>query len=102
MQCQAWRDGLGQVPVRIGERSYRLSCREGEEARLEQLSGYINEKMDELAEQHGQIGEERLMVMAMLLITDELFDARDTAEAKTQPDAPESGDEGADDAGEAA
>lgn len=93
---------MGQVPIRIGERSYRLSCGEGEEARLEQLSGYINEKMDKLAEQHGQIGEERLMVMAMLLITDELFDARDSAAAKTEPDAPESGGGSADDAGEAA
>lgn len=93
---------MGQVPIKIGERSYRLSCGEGEEARLEVLSDYINGKMRELSEQHGQIGEERLIVMAMLLITDELFDARDGTQAATGAAQPELGDSSDDDAGEAA
>ncbi len=96
---------MGQVPIKIGERSYRLSCGDGEEARVEALADYINAKMHKLGGQHGQIGEERLMLMAMLLITDELFDARETGQASggtaglEVSDAP-AGPDG-DDAGEA-
>jgi cell division protein ZapA len=68
---------LGQVSIRIGGRSFRLSCGEGEEARLAALGDYINGKVRDLVEVHGNIGEDRLLVMAALLITDELFEARE-------------------------
>ncbi|MGD8481149.1 MAG: cell division protein ZapA [Methyloceanibacter sp.] len=70
---------LGQVAIKLGERVYRLSCGEGEEKRLEALGQYIDGKMRDLVAKHGQIGEERLVVMAALMITDELFDVLDDA-----------------------
>ena len=70
---------LGQVAIRLGDRVFRLSCGEGEEKRLEVLGQYIDGKMRDLVAKHGQIGEERLVVMAALMITDELFDVLDNA-----------------------
>jgi cell division protein ZapA len=67
---------LGQVTVKIRDRAYRFSCADGEEARLEALGAYVDGKIGELVAQFGRIGDERLMVMAALMLADELFDAR--------------------------
>ena len=67
---------MGQVAITLNGRTYRLRCGDGEEARLLELSGHLRTKIDRLAAEFGQVGDDRLMVMAALLITDELFDAR--------------------------
>lgn len=79
---------MGQVTVSLNGRTYRLRCGDGEEPRLLQLAGYLREKIDQLSAEFGQIGDERLTVMAALLITDELFDLKvATAPAKTDEQA---------------
>ncbi len=78
---------MGQVTVTLNGRTYRLTCGDGEEARLEILAAHLKTKVDTLAIEFGQIGEERLLLMAGLLVTDELFDARErsTAVGKVEP-----------------
>ena len=82
---------LGQVAIKLGERVYRLICGEGEEKRLEALGQYIDAKISDLAGKHGQIGEERLVLMAALLITDELFDLLDRDPETSDADDDEAG-----------
>jgi cell division protein ZapA len=71
---------MGQVTVTLNSRTYRLACGDGEEARLQALAAHVKVKVDALAAQFGQVGEERLLLMAALLVTDELFDARERAD----------------------
>jgi cell division protein ZapA len=67
---------MAHVTVMIGGRSYRLACHEGEEPHLEGLARQIDGKIAEIRTQVGEIGDQRLVVMAALTIADELFEAR--------------------------
>ena len=69
---------MAQVSVTIDGRKYRLACNEGEEARLEQLAGMVDEKIAELRGSFGEIGDQRLVVMAALTFADALVEARET------------------------
>jgi cell division protein ZapA len=67
---------MAHVTVTIGGRAYRLACNEGEEPHLEGLARQIDDKITEIRSQVGEIGDQRLVVMAALTIADELFEAR--------------------------
>ena len=73
---------MAQVSVTIDGRKYRLACNEGEEARLELLAGMIDEKIGEMRATFGEIGDQRLVIMAALTIADNLAEARDEAAAE--------------------
>lgn len=70
---------MGQVNASINGRTYRLSCRDGEEERVGELIAYVSRKVDGLVSEFGQVGEARLLTLAALLIADELFDQREAA-----------------------
>jgi cell division protein ZapA len=72
---------MPQISVTIDGRKYRLACNEGEEARLESLAGMIDEKIGEMRTAFGEIGDQRLVIMAALTIADNLAEARDEAAA---------------------
>lgn len=71
---------VAQVEIKINGRDYRIACEDGQEAHLSNLAKYLDGKVNELVEEVGQIGDTSLMVMAGLLITDELSDTRDELE----------------------
>jgi cell division protein ZapA len=73
---------MSQVSVSIDGRKYRLACNEGEEPRLESLAGLIDEKIGEMRKTFGEIGDQRLVIMAALTIADSLAEARDDAAAQ--------------------
>ncbi len=73
---------MSQVSVTIDGRKYRLACNPGEEARLESLAGLIDEKIGEMRKTFGEIGDQRLVIMAALTIADNLTEARDEAAAE--------------------
>ena len=72
---------MSQVSVTIDGRKYRLACNEGEEARLESLAGLIDDKIGEMRATFGEIGDQRLVIMAALTIADNLTEVRDQAAA---------------------
>ena len=67
---------MASVEVSINGRFYRIACEDGQEQRLIRLAGSVDEKVSSLVEQVGQVGDTRLLVMASLLIADELDDAK--------------------------
>ncbi|MGH1418744.1 MAG: cell division protein ZapA [Hyphomicrobiaceae bacterium] len=71
---------MGQVAKTINGRTYKMSCNDGEEQRLSELLSYVETHVSLLTEQFGQVGEDRLMLMASLMIADELWDLRDDLE----------------------
>lgn len=63
------------LDVTINGRRHTVQCGEGEEGRLRRLAAYVDGRVRELAQQYGQIGDTRLLVLTALLIADELDDA---------------------------
>ncbi len=66
---------MAQVAVQVNGRSYDIACDDGQEAHVDRLAGYLDQKVCDLASQIGQVGDTRLLVMASLLIIDELSEA---------------------------
>lgn len=77
---------MGKVSVEIGGRSYPLSCRDGDEPHLRELAADIAEKAERLTGQLGQMTEARLLLMASLMIADELHEARKGNFSTAPPD----------------
>lgn len=67
---------MGQVVVTLNNRTYRLECNEGEEGHLQELSEYIGAHVDDMRRKFGQVGDDRLILMASLIVTDELWALR--------------------------
>jgi len=68
---------MGQVVVKVNGRDFALNCADGQEPRIRRLAQYVDAKIGEFAKNLGQIGEARLMLLAALVITDELSDANE-------------------------
>jgi cell division protein ZapA len=67
---------MGQVTVVLNGRTYRLECGEGEESHLTALAEYLGTHIEDLKRRFGQVGDDRLILMASLLVTDELWELR--------------------------
>ena len=65
---------MSQFEVAINGRSYVISCDEGQDQHLSRLADYVDKRVKELVSSVGQVGEARLLVMASLLIADELYE----------------------------
>lgn len=63
---------MAKVSIQINGRKYALGCDDGEEERLERLGQRLDERLTMLANNFGQIGDLRLMVMAGITMMDEL------------------------------
>lgn len=69
---------MPQVTVAINGRAYIIACEPGEEDRVRQLGRSIDAKVVGFAKEAPHAGEARLLVMAALLLADELSEARET------------------------
>ena len=67
---------MAQVDVQINDQIYSIACDDGQEAHLARLAQYVDNRVGELVAAVGRrVGDSRLLVMASLLIADELSDA---------------------------
>ena len=66
---------MSHVNVTINGRQYRMACEEGQETRLLRLAEMLESRVTDLRGKFGEIGDQRLTVMAALTIADELVDA---------------------------
>jgi cell division protein ZapA len=67
---------MPHVSVTIAGRAYRMACDEGQEEHLLGLGSLLNDKIDELRQAFGEIGDMRLAVMAGITVADELSEAQ--------------------------
>ena len=65
---------MAEVVVTINGRAFPLTVADGEEPRIRRLASYVDGKVGEFVKTHGQIGEARLILLAALVIADELDD----------------------------
>lgn len=64
------------VNVLINGRAYTVACDDGEEEHLRELSQFLDKRVRELAGSVGQVGDARLLLMAGLIVADELSEVR--------------------------
>ena len=75
---------MGDVTITLNGRTYRLECGEGEEAHLIALAEYFGGHVETMKKKFGQVGDDRLILMAALMVTDELSELkRQVQELKT-------------------
>jgi cell division protein ZapA len=67
---------VGQATITINGRTYRLECGDGEEERLLALADIVRRRVDSLAGEFAAAGDGRLLLMAALMLADELMDAQ--------------------------
>jgi cell division protein ZapA len=68
---------MPMVEVTVNGRRHAVQCGVGEEARVKRLASYIDRRVAELAKGQTQQGDTLLLLMASLLVADELSDAFD-------------------------
>jgi cell division protein ZapA len=71
---------MAEIAVKINHRDYKVACPDGQEERLRRLAAYLDKKVSELAANapSGPVpSEAQLLVIASLMIADELGEAND-------------------------
>jgi cell division protein ZapA len=66
---------MAQVAMTIAGRVYRVACDEGEEDHLGELAKLVDSKIAVMREKFGEMGDQRLTVMAAVTLADELFES---------------------------
>ena len=80
---------MAQVVVTVNGRVFPINCEDGQEARIRRLAQYVDAKVGEFVKNLGQIGEARLILLAALVIADELSDANEALhQERTRPRGP--------------
>ncbi len=69
---------MASVTVKVNGRPYPIICDDGEEDHLTYLSEYVDKKVKELSGMAGSANEAQLLLMASLLIADDLSQAYET------------------------
>jgi cell division protein ZapA len=63
---------MSQVMVTINGRQFRMACEDGQENHLQRLAADLDQRIERLRANFGEIGDTRLTVMAALTVADEL------------------------------
>ncbi len=71
---------MGQIAVTLNSRTYRLTCDDGEESRLSKLAEFFRDQVEAVCDEVGQVGDDRIYVMAALKIIDRHFDLEEKLE----------------------
>ena len=66
---------MGRVTLEINGRPYVVGCEDGGEPHARALAARIDEKVRQIAPEAGAPGEARLILMAALMVADELNEA---------------------------
>jgi cell division protein ZapA len=67
---------MAQVSLQINGYGYILGCADGEEEHLRALAADLDRRIDEIKASTGPTGEARMLLMAALMLSDELHDLR--------------------------
>lgn len=83
---------MAHVTIRINGYTYTIGCEDGQEDHLTQMAEEVEQRIDHIKKNFGgQSGEARLLMMAALLLADELYDLQKNpteqpSEASTKAD----------------
>ena len=67
---------MANVNIKFNGKEYLLSCDDGQEEHLEELSLYLNEKFSDLKNSLGNIGENKLLLITSISVSDEYYETK--------------------------
>ena len=67
---------MANVNIKFNGKEFLLSCDDGQEEHLEELSVYLNEKFNNLKNSLGNIGENKLLLITSIKVMDEYFETK--------------------------
>jgi cell division protein ZapA len=67
---------MAQVTLRINGYAYTLGCQDGEEAHLQAMAEEVDRRIDSVRASAGPSGEARMLVIAALLMADDIYEMR--------------------------
>ena len=73
---------MANTSISVNGRRYNLGCDDGEEERLMRLGQRLDARVQDLANQFGQIGDQRLLLMASITLMDEYDELAGNMEAR--------------------
>ena len=73
---------MANVNIKFNGKEFLLSCEDGQEAHLEELSEQLNKKFENLKNDLGNIGENKLLLITSIKIIDEYFETKKKVDEK--------------------
>ena len=67
---------MANINIKFNGKEFLLSCEDGQEDHLEELSLHLNNKFDNLKKSLGNIGENKLLLITSISVMDEYFETR--------------------------
>mgnify|MGYP001426358207 CR=1 FL=1 len=67
---------MANVNIKFNGKEFLLSCEDGQEDHLQELSIHLNQKFDDLKKNLGNIGENKLLLIASITVMDEYFETK--------------------------
>ena len=73
---------MGNVNIKFNGKEFLLSCEDGQEEHLEELSQNLNQKFSQLKSKLGNLGENKLLLITSISLMDEYFETEKKIEEK--------------------
>ena len=73
---------MGNVTIKFNGKDFLLSCDDGQEEHLENLLIQINQKFNEIKNNLGNLGENKLLLITAVKILDEYYETKKNVEQK--------------------
>ena len=73
---------MANVSIKFNNKEFLLSCEDGKEEHLEELLIQINQKFNELKNNLGNLGENKLLLITAVKIMDEYYETKKKVEQK--------------------
>ena len=67
---------MANVNIKFNNKDYLLSCDDGQEESLKKLTSFLDKKYNELKDQLGEIGENKLLLITTIKIIDDYFNLK--------------------------
>ena len=71
---------MAQVTLRINGFAYTLGCQDGEEDHLHAMAAEVDQRIESVKASAGPSGEARMLVIAALLMADDIYELRQKVE----------------------
>ena len=67
---------MANVNIKFNGKEFLLSCEDGQEEHLEELTLYLNDKFNNLKNSLGNIGESKLLLITSISVLDEYYETK--------------------------
>ena len=75
---------MANVNIKFNNKEFLLSCEDGQEEHLEELSIHLNQKFNNLKSSLGNIGENKLLLITSISTMDEYFETKKKIDQKIE------------------